>query len=274
MSPENHTATRIVSVICPEEDKLDASYFKALESGADVIEVRLDKCFAEAVTDSDRSLEETFSWLERAKGNDLPIIATVREIVDVGCFDRALVEKKTEIFTRLIDEDLCSIIDIEHKNLHLYEDIVEKLSEHSIQLLVSYHMISKFPTEKELLEVCEQSKAINAGIIKIAVLCANLEEGQALMHFLCKHRSDYNNLAVMGMGKNATCTRLAAPLMGSVLTYGFSGDIPQAEGQVPVRLMKRFFDDFRGQESLITPENMHVFTKGYTIDTTLPYWVS
>jgi hypothetical protein len=76
-----------------------------------------------------------------------------------------------------------------------------------------------------------------------ATPCGNPSPSQipGLLELARKVAAEYSVSCVLGMGSEATLTRLLSPLLGCPFTYGFLGEGAVAPGQLPAARMRDFF---------------------------------
>jgi 3-dehydroquinate dehydratase type I len=78
----------------------------------------------------------------------------------------------------------------------------------------------------------------NPDIVKFAVTASSQGELEILLEFALKFRNNTLPACVMSMGKYGPVSRIASPLAGAFLTYGFLGEGPSVPGQVSVTKLR------------------------------------
>ena len=182
--------------------------------GVDFVEIRLD-----CLNGSNDRLRQS---IEKIK---LPIILTARHPREggAGALDS---RRREELLTDFLP--LASLVDIELRSVRSLCSVVTEANRRRIGVIVSLHDFSGTPSPARLhAKVHEASKA-GASIIKIATFLRGPRDLASLL--LLQSRS--NRLATMGMGSLGKVSRLALPLAGARLVYGYL-DRPQVEGQWP-----------------------------------------
>ncbi len=115
-------------------------------------------------------------------------------------------------------------------------------------VIVSYHDLERTPSTAALQSVRDTMFETGADIVKIATRVSEPCENARLLALLDDPRQ--RSVVVVGMGAMGRITRLAAPLCGAPLTYGYPAQCktdPTAPGQFSYRalcaLMERVTDD-------------------------------
>jgi 3-dehydroquinate dehydratase-1 len=190
--------------------------------GADVIEVRLDHF---------PSLDPATLRLKLAEIRHvgLPLIATVRAQNEGGA--RALSDSQRLVAYETAME-FVEAVDIELGSESLRDKIVERARAAKKVAILSYHNFQNTPTGGALDTVVDTMREKGADICKLATQVQSSADVLRLFELL--ERQAQKNIAVIGLGKLGRITRVAFPLFGSLLTYGFV-DRPLADGQLHVQ---------------------------------------
>jgi len=108
----------------------------------------------------------------------------------------------------------------------------------SCRIIVSYHNYSRTPGRKELSEMIAACFDRGADIAKVACCVLNNCDNARLLGLL-----DYDRpLIVVGIGELGTVTRVAAPLLGSYLTYAcVDPNRATAPGQLPAEELRAIY---------------------------------
>ncbi|MFH1424329.1 MAG: type I 3-dehydroquinate dehydratase [archaeon] len=149
--------------------------------------------------------------LQLVQMSGLPVIATDRE--------------NPENIIRAIEAG-CDLVDVDAEDENK-ERIVKKARLNGCKVIVSMHDFEKTPEEIKIPE--------GGDLKKIACKVNTLEDAERLLK-LAQERKD---LIVVGMGELGRHTRVAAPLLGSYLTY--AGNI--APGQLPLESMVNIYKE-------------------------------
>src|SRR3989338_5180031 len=196
----------LVVASIPDEKKILNMVQKANQTGADLLELRLD-AFAF------KNKEKLFGIAQEIrKKTSLPIIATLRSPKEQG---RQVLksdwndDERKEIYEKLLP--IVDCIDIE-------------LSSNSIN------------QEKEILLLVKKFKQLSGDIFKIAGLANSWEETIRFL-YTCSRLNSINRIFI-AMGEIGKFSRIAGFCFGSCLTYG-SLSQKTAPGQIPIATLSR-----------------------------------
>jgi len=133
-----------------------------------------------------------------------------------------------------------SYVDIEiDASASLKREIFRVASDRSCRVLMSYHNESHTPELKELREIAKQCFHEGADLSKIACRCLSVKDMVTLLSLYAEDGGFQGRVIALGMGKNASLTRIAAPFLGAPFTYASLEDFPKtAEGQLNFREMQ------------------------------------
>lgn len=190
---------------------------EAVAGECDLIEIRLD------VLEAGGTRPDPALWAH-LKG--IPLLFTARCQSEGGLLESAPDQRLSWLQQALADADA---VDIEVANLESMRDGVEMLAERNIPLVASFHNFERTPSRDVLERKLEAARAAGAAVFKVAAKLhqpadlAVLAEFQAADHGILK--------STMGMGPLAPVSRLLCAQYGSVLNYGYLGDVPTAPGQ-------------------------------------------
>lgn len=183
---------------------------RAEKSGADIIEIRLDKIIGKG--------DNVLLIKEIRKKTSLPIIATKRLSIENGVIKPII--------------SLVDYIDVEYG-----EDpsLIDYIKKNKKTLIISHHNYKNTPPLDILISLSQDLEKNGADIVKIATFIQNKDDIIRLLGFAKNYKKP---LIVVGMGKLGLITRIIAPIFGSLITYGFVNR-PYADGQVLVSFLKR-----------------------------------
>lgn len=187
----------------------------AEKQGADCLEIRFDLINERAESIAKKIREKT----------NLPLIATFRVVEEGGKINSNV--NRYELFFSVIN--YIDLVDIELNFMD--KTIIYLTHKNKKKLIISYHNFNEMPTTIVLNKIILKAKKYNPFIIKIAFKTSSDEQVTKLLQFLSDNK---NKLAVMALGEKAQASRIAAPILGSCLTYGYIGKAT-AEGQFSVR---------------------------------------
>lgn len=194
--------------------------------GADLVEVRLDLIPGDGM----KILREV------REATTLPIIATNRWAVEGGAF-RGGEDERIEILAEA--SAWADLVDVEVM-AEGRDRLLEMVDRPAI---LSYHDFSGVPGIEEAGSILRVAFEAGAGIAKLALTPASLEECLALLSLLL---SAPGPTSLLGMGEVGRHLRALAPIYGSVLTYGYI-TAPAAPGQIPVKDLRGVLDVLMGR---------------------------
>ncbi|MGZ7134783.1 MAG: type I 3-dehydroquinate dehydratase [Methanobacterium sp.] len=189
---------------------------KAIKSGADILEFRIDALRNPVVDEVNNIIKEI----------DYPVIATNR-MKDEGGFFKGSDEERTSLLIEVAPN--VDIVDIE---LQTDEEFRQKVINASKSTIVSYHNFKNTPSSNELLDIVKMEQEIG-NIAKFAVMPEDYKDTLTVLKVL----SEVQNTIGIAMGDMGRYTRLIAPIFGSPITYA-SIDKESAPGQLDVQTTK------------------------------------
>ena len=202
-----NSAPLLVGVLNPTNFSDDLNYL--INNPPNVIEYRAD------LTDySDTSLQKNHIKIIREK-TPFPILFTLRDKSEGGAFS-----DNNNLRIKIYSEVLCLVdaIDLEAALARENKEVITAAAEKDVTVILSYHNFEKTPAFSELEKIIDNCLESNANIAKVATMCNT--ESDALN--LLKLSVEKKNVALVGMGKFGALTRVAAPALGSMLTYAFT----------------------------------------------------
>lgn len=120
--------------------------------------------------------------------------------------------------------------------------IIRQAGEANCRVIVSYHDFERTPSRSRLEEIVARGFAAGADIVKIACLVRGPRDNARLLGLLDSPRP----LVVVGMGPRGRITRIAAPLLGSVLAYAADEEGREtAPGQMTAAVLERLIGELR-----------------------------
>jgi 3-dehydroquinate dehydratase-1 len=216
-------APRVAGVIVDSIDK--GTLKKAVSSGADLLELRLDTLPKR----NQASILEAVK--EFRKDGGVPIILTIRSKVEGGRY--AVKDKeRLRLFNALIP--FVDGVDIELGSRRILEPVIGSAKRYKKSVIVSYHNFKTTPRLATLRKTIDRARRSGADIVKIAALAKKQADIKRLAGLLIVD----NDLIVIAMGGYGTASRVFFPILGSLITYGsITGST--APGQLPVMAIKR-----------------------------------
>jgi 3-dehydroquinate dehydratase-1 len=212
-------------VCVPIFEKDEKSVFKSVEnavnSGADVLELRID------------AMEDPLSVDVKGIIKDIehPVIATNRMKAEGGLF-KGTEEERVKIL--IGSAEYAEFVDIELQTEDKYLSKVIKASKSTI---ISYHDFKGTPSCSELLSVVRRELEIG-DIAKFAVMPTSINDTLVVLEVL----SQVENTIGISMGDIGKYTRVVAPLFGSPITFA-SLDKESAPGQMDIENTKHILNE-------------------------------
>ncbi len=201
-------------------DETFKSAERCIESGADLLEIRID-----AIKNPTPQMA-----LNLIKEIDFPIIATNRISTEGGFFSGSE-QERTEILMASAKE--AKYVDIE---LNCREDLRSQVIESAHCSIISFHDFEKTPSLQELLQVVEKEREIG-DIAKFAVTPQNISDTITVINVL----SEYPDTVAISMGEMGKYTRVVGPLLGAPFTFA-SAETNTAPGQLDLKSTRFILD--------------------------------
>jgi 3-dehydroquinate dehydratase-1 len=196
-------------------------------ANADLIEARID-----ALENPDaQSVEGLLRRLRKVSGKE--IILTIRPANEGGSFRGDEDERKTLLEAGLHE---AGYVDVE-LDAPFLTPILEKAAEAGTQVIVSHHDFQATPPKEDMLSLLRRECAAGADIAKLAVTANSPRDVLTLLE-VTMEASKTGRVCTISMGEHGRLSRIAAPLFGSVLVYGYVSR-PTAPGQMSVAQVRR-----------------------------------
>jgi 3-dehydroquinate dehydratase-1 len=211
---------------------------RAKESGADLIELRID-----LLRDEEREIERVKEFVSLLT---VPLIVTNRRKAEGGSFT-GTEEERIALLSSVLESAEVDFVDIELSSPPAWKTkLVEKAKRLHIPVIFSFHDFSGMPRRSELLEIIASMYEEGGSIAKIAVTPETLSDTLLLLNLTHELSREGKLVAIIGMGPLGRHLRVIAPLYGSVLTYGFiEGDEEVAPGQFSVKELRSILNRLR-----------------------------
>ncbi len=221
----------LVVASIPDEKKILNMVQKANQTGADLLELRLDAF-------DFKNKEKLFGIAQEIrKKTSLPIIATLRSPKEQG---RQVLksdwndDERKEIYEKLLP--IVDCIDIELSSNSINQALIKHAHKLQKKVILSYHDFHSMPQEKEILLLVKKFKQLSGDIFKIAGLANSWEETIRFL-YTCSRLNSINRIFI-AMGEIGKFSRIAGFCFGSCLTYG-SLSQKTAPGQIPIATLSR-----------------------------------
>ncbi len=204
---------------------------RAKESGADVIELRID-----LLEGGEKSVEKVKEFVAMLS---IPIIVTNRKKEEGGSF-AGTEEERIGMLNNILETAEVDAVDIEFFSpAEVKSEIIEEAKRLSIPVIFSFHDFKGMPSREDILRIIASIYEEGGSIAKIAVTPKTLSDALLLLDITHKVSSEGKLLVTIGMGPVGRHLRVIAPLYGSALTYGFiEGKEGVAPGQLSVKELK------------------------------------
>jgi 3-dehydroquinate dehydratase-1 len=208
---------------------------RAKESGADLIELRID-----LLRDEERDIERVNEFVSMLT---VPLIVTNRRKEEGGSFT-GTEEERIALLSSILETAEVDFVDIEFRSPPAGKTkIVEKAKSLHIPVIFSFHDFSGMPSRSELLKIIASMYEEGGSIAKIAVTPETLSDTLLLLNLTHELSREGRLVAIIGMGAIGRHLRVIAPLYGSVLTYGFiEGEEEVAPGQFSVKELRSMLE--------------------------------
>lgn len=209
---------------------------RAKDSGADIIELRIDLLKGEGVG----KIKEFIAMLKHSSTPiQMPIIVTNRKKEEGGSFAGSET-KRIGMLSSILETAEVDAVDVEFfSSAELKSTIVEKAKSLHIPVIFSFHDFKGMPSHEDIIKIIEGMYEEGGSIAKIAVTPKTVSDALFLLNLTYKVSSEGKLLVTIGMGEIGRHLRVIAPLYGSALTYGFiEGEEGVAPGQFSVNELR------------------------------------
>lgn len=211
---------------------------RAKESGADILELRIDLLEAE-----EKSVAKVKAFVAVLKNPQspvqMPIIITNRKKEEGGAFTGTEAERigmlSDILETAAAEEELVDAVDIEFFSPAAgKQEILKKAKRRHISVISSFHDFNGMPRREDILRIVRSMYKEGGNIAKIAVTPKTVNDALLLLELTQKLSSEGKLVVTIGMGRVGRHLRVIAPLYGSALAYGFiEGENEKEEGVAP-----------------------------------------
>jgi 3-dehydroquinate dehydratase I len=200
---------------------LDAA--RRLKRGeVDLLEVRVD-----------HFVDDLSGLLAAIKELATPLIVTVRRQQEGGAALLTFAQR-AELYREFLP--FAALIDVELRSAHALSSVLRDAKKAGIGRILSWHDFKKTPSLGELRSRWEKARGFAPEIIKFATRTRTAKDLARLMEFQAGAPRK-PALSLMGMCEFGKVSRLALAQAGSVLNYGYLGEL-QVSGQWPAKVLK------------------------------------
>lgn len=217
------------AVIGQNIETMRASVARAIDQGADLIELRID------------GLHDSTGW-EKLLPVKVPVILTNRPEREGGGF-KGDENKRVEVLLQSIARGV-SCIDIEFSTPEpLRERVMSQAKKSGIAVLMSHHDFSLTPSIEVLTDMAKRLVGAGCDLAKIVTFAGDRKDALRILDFLAQVQDEVAvPLIAFAMGDAGRITRIAAPVFGSPIVYAAAGEAT-APGQFDVATMKRLLSE-------------------------------
>ena len=205
---------RIVVVIASGADLERALRMRRLP---DLFELRLDH-----LADIAGDVEKVLSRLRT------PLIITARDPHEGGA-NKLLLRQRRDLLLRFLDH--ADYIDVELRSARALQSLLANAKTKRVGRIISFHNFGSTPSARILTAKARQARVHGAAIFKVATRTDTPMELGRLLEFMTSSRLNLS-LAVMGIGKLGSISRVLLARAGSVLIYASVSETTDVEGQL------------------------------------------
>lgn len=208
---------------------MQAGAAKAIDQGADLIELRID------------GLRDPTGW-EKLLPLKLPVILANRPDREGGNF-KGDENERVKVLLQGITRGV-SCVDIEFSTPEpLRERVVSRARKSGIAVLMSHHDFSLTPSIEVLTEMTKRLAGAGCDLAKIVTFAEDRKDALRVLDFLAQVQDEVAvPIIAFAMGDAGRITRIAAPVFGSPIAYAAAGEAT-APGQFDVVTMKRLLSE-------------------------------
>jgi len=206
---------RLVAVIGSADDLRAASKLSPLP---DLFEIRLDCIGAK------KGLERSIRRLAA------PLIITARHPAEGGR-NKLSAAARRDLLLRFMP--LARYVDIELRSVRTSRTVLDSARRLGVDTIMSFHNLESTPSLTSLRAKARQARRLRPAVFKVATRTDNPVELGRLMQFASFRHLDVP-LAVMGIGRLGTISRLLSVQCGSILAYTSVRE-PQIAGQLSLK---------------------------------------
>jgi len=203
----------------------------AEESGADLIEVRLDYM-------GEKLLENLGRLKDIVSVCSTPLIATNRHRRQGG---ECVLSEEDRIRSLLIAADAgFNYIDVEMDTLGLH-DVVDRVKAYGAKVIISHHIFTHTPPVEELDLFVKKQIEANANVCKVVTMANSVLDSVRCLVFTYE-ASRRTNLVCFAMGEKGILSRILSPVFGASFTYAsLKKGLETAPGQITIHELKEIY---------------------------------
>jgi len=205
---------------------------KAIERGADFIEVRIDH------------FKNPFSaeFIKLVTKIDSQLVLTIRKPEEGGQF--AFQEnRRLELISKCIKAKPYAI-DLESSiNEERLVELIQEAKSNSVKTILSFHDFKKTPEIEEMKQIILNAVKLQASIVKIIGTAKTLEDNLRMLMLPQFAKENKIEIIAFVMGRKGTVSRILSPIFGAKFTFA-ALDKPTAPGQISIGEMKKNLQSF------------------------------
>lgn len=227
-----------VSVMDSKKEDIVAEIKRLVESGAEMIEWRVDAFDGVESLNAVREVLESIASVMK----ETILVFTFRSKEQGGeCSLRS--DKVYDLHQVAAESDVVDFIDLEYFYTEDADEEIFQLQRMGKKVITSHHDFHETPSSDVLFMLLEQMKHSNTDIVKLAMMPNSTEDVLRLLeetnHF--HKRYPEQPLITMSMGKLGVISRISGETFGSCVTFG-AGKNASAPGQIPMHDLKQILD--------------------------------
>lgn len=243
----------------PAEIVAECEHIKTLP--CDLIEWRADYYFSQ-IQNLQEHLTDKNTYLDMVKilddinyiADGMPIIFTVRSRRQGGQIQIKR-EQLSGIYELIAQSGLAGFVDIElyNERKELDEDWlrreIDEMHRCGTKVILSHHDFDSMPKPAKIVDIVKTMYRLGADVCKVAAMAYTREDAETLLKataFL--NQNNIGPLIMLAMGDEGKSTRVAGGRYGSCITFAV-GSGESAPGQVDTYTMKKWLDDYYGEEA-------------------------
>lgn len=219
----------IAGVVTSEGDL--ASLSEEVLASLDVLEVRADM-FPEPGGQGPASAMDECRRLGKA------VLLTVRANSEGG-HGGFSDDERLDIYLSLLDR--ADAIDVELASEALWPKLIPECRSAGKIIIGSFHDFEKTPPDSVLESMYRRCGDLGGDVFKAACMAGGPDDLAVMLAFAARHRE--SGVIAISMGDWGLVSRVAAPVLGSLLTYG-SISVASAPGQLSSAELARYLDVF------------------------------
>lgn len=186
-----------------------------------------------------RNTYENVKRIINNSSRNIALLTTFR-IIHEGGVSKLDDDSYFEILGNVIANSMTDIIDIEiHREKTRVQKLIELAHARNIKVVLSYHDFKKTPDKATIVSELTKMQSAGADFAKVAAIPQSPRDVITLMDATEEASSKLSvSLITMAMGELGKISRVAGPVIGSVLSFGQNGPA-SAPGQLPIQNLRQ-----------------------------------